>query len=355
LYLADPVQDDLSALSQILVDSDLSVDEIPQSAATAVWELSQSDLQRRFFRRCHLVQNRAETTTLVDGRELAEVVRDRYWGDFVDQVSDQYQVFLDLVDRRVLEPFTMAQLARILTAILEGMLHKALVDPDAISAETFSGLVVGIVSTMTAARDDPVTLADLELELGTSTEYGEISWLRRIGVAALPLFDLPNPVRFSAVGQLVGAAPERLAARFGTLRAVAASGIAICLDELHEAAGRFAGVDPERALTDAICVIARTARAHPIPARAVLGERLGITTPPDEDIFDVRTVVDLASPLHPLVRDIWGRAETGTLVELIIDQSLLVAAGRPRLAPAQVASVALRMARARVGTGALDE
>ena len=354
LFTTDPVEEDLRAITAILSTSDRPVEELPQAAALASWELSHSEGHRRFFRRCHLVQNRADNTTLSDGRLLADVVRDRYWGDFVDQASEVYQMFLDLSGRRVMEPFTLRQLARVLVAILEGMLHKARVDPEAISAEVYSDLIVTIVATMTAARDDPVTLSDLELELGASGRGGDVVWLRRTAVAALPLFGSPVPVRFSTVGEFVGVAPATLAARFGTLTALAAAGVAVCLDDVEEAAGRFAAVDPTRALTDALCVVARAARAHPVAARAAVSERLYATVGPAEPAFDVRAVVELEGPLRPLVRDIWGEELAGSLVELLVDEALLIAATRSRMAPAEVASMALLMAEARAEGLACD-
>jgi len=322
--------------------------DLARVAARAAWARSSSATGLQFLVRGLLVQNRASVTRLVDGRELSEVVDERYWQRFFEASVRLYDAAFEAAGRRPIDPFTTTDFARVFSAVQLGFFIQDGAVPNPRSGELYADVVASVVSGWTTPTESHGAVVDLELELlGTPGDGGELDVLRDVATTAAPLFAGGwEAVRWSAVGAAVGRSPVAVARMFGTTRRVAAVGFAGCADEVIAAAARYRDRDPHRALVDALCVIARAAVASPNLALAFLGERLrsrvGSRRPVDR--FDVASAVAIDAPLVDLVESVAIRpSESDVTVALLIDTVLMLGSTRTNLAPWEMADHAIQL------------
>lgn len=152
-----------------------------------------------------------------------------------------YERGLQDIQREMLPPFTVLDLSIALSALVNGLELRGLVDPDAVRPDLYADLVASLVAAITRpAREraesagDPadvpagsrLSVQARELQSGTRTHIAE---------AAAPLFAerRVGDVRITEIAEAAGVSASTVYHQFGRVSAVAAAGWARHLRELE--------------------------------------------------------------------------------------------------------------------------
>ena len=343
VLLAHDADEEIEAVTSILEKvGDSWGPGLARAAARADWDLWQRPERRRRLLREDLVETMAPTTVLDDGRSLREVVAVEHWHRSIGQVSAMYDAFLDAMERRLVEPFTTDQVAKVIAAVLQGLLLSANVAPGGVDGEVFANLIACIVTTFSAPLDAPASVVDLEIgAMASRPSTVDVALARQWAHAALPAIDSGAPmVHFSTAATASGLDARDLATVFGTPRRLAAAAMAVALPDLDAAVASVTSfADVRRCLR----IIADHARGHPLAARALLAERDVLRSPElgGDGGFDIGSVVPfdggVAAALVALGADGSSSAE---VVSIAVDSALLLATSRSDWSDEEVARVA---------------
>ena len=254
-----------------------------------------------------------------DTADLRRLVKERFRGRYLPALEGVYQVALDRSGRRLIEPFTLDEVARLLDGLAESLLIQRAFEPGAVRDDLFADAVSVIVTAITTPVSEVASVDDLSayfVRRAASVPPVDLaSWLEFLGLVA-PLFAGGiGPVTFSALSRAGHRSAGEIRETFGTVRNAAASTFARHLDTFELAANRNPSA-PGRALSDLLCEIARVAAAEPHVAQALMSERLlaRTTVGPDVGPGDIRLLV----PLGPMV-SLAMRPVAGIAVQPLVD------------------------------------
>jgi AcrR family transcriptional regulator len=319
-----------------------------RSATELAWDLATSEEGRRFHRR--LLRLVAATGSTRDGEVVRRAVEATFSGRLVPALQELYEQAARRLGLRWLEPFGAADVARVVVALTDGLTAQVLIDPGSVRPGLTTDAVVALLASVTAPGDERRGLAELEaridvalgLDDGVSADPDR---LRSIATAAAPLF-VPDrgPVTWTEVALTAGVPVREAVASFGTLQRAAAVSFHQHLAAVAAAGRRRRDTDGRVALADLLCEVVRSARSAPVPARALLGERLAVRGVSEGGRSDLSALVPLDGLVAEAVRSVDGAsAEAADLAAVMVDLVLSRALERPRDAPAAVAALALRL------------
>ena len=337
----------------LLVEGGNAADSI-RAAADLNWAILTLEEEQRYERR--LMRLFAATGSPRDGERLRRLFSTGYWGAFLPYLEDVYTRAVELLGLRFIEPFTAESVARIGAALNESMVQQWMIDPGVVRPTLHSDALVALVSAVTVPEAHAGEIAELEVGLAQGVSMGDaspqelsdIEELRSIAALAAPLFvERFDDVTLTDVARTVGISVRDVAARFGTVRRVAAVSFARHVDVLDEAATRRALLDPVLGVVDLLCELARCAQSDRQCALALVAERLSaqLSVGRVRDLDDIRfqvpvgpTLFTMAGPMTDLSPD--ALYDT---VALMVDTALVYAMTRPDVAPAAVAGTVLRL------------
>lgn len=344
---------ELEVLEAVLREEDAGVDLI-RAAAEADWAIHAEPNVRAASLREALVENRASLTVFPDGSDLRSKL-DEGWRRFLTSMVPLYDRFLEATDRSMVPPLDTARLARVLSALTDGLYRQSILQPTEVDDELYASLISMLATALTTPASRRASLEDVELELRRSIPVpAGADRLQEIAIAVADLFEVGVPaVTFSQIGQCAGISAREVAEMFGTVRRVAAVSFAEFLPDLVRSANRHRRTDPSRALCDVLCDIARGAQRRPTTALSLLRERaeanLGL---PEPTGIDIRFVVPIAlcvmTPLAEVPGVRWE--DVPATSANLIDVCLLLGSTRPNLSPAEIAASAVGMLGPRISS-----
>lgn len=267
---------------------------------------------------------------------------------------DLWETLLERAGVSPAEPFTTARASRALTALLDGLLLRHFVDPDAIDEELFSDictLVTNAIVTPSALRRRTEQLVDLVVTAERSPQARSGARRRRasrerIAREAVGMFnDGWERVPASDVAERSQVVTQTVLNLFGTTRVVAALTFARHMPELRAAVEQAPdGAGPLEKLRPLLVRLAELAAADPEPARALLEERMVTTLHAGEELLDidVRLEVPIAELFVSLTDLGLDQAAALDVASTLINFTLVHAIPRPGSAE-QTADLALRL------------
>ncbi|UDY35425.1 TetR family transcriptional regulator [Dermatobacter hominis] len=323
-----------------------------RAAAQFNWDALESPDELAYDRRLQRVLALAHGTG-PDAVELRRRLRDEFWGSFRPVFEAMLQAMLDTTDRRLVEPFTVTDLARVTGALAEGLRVQQTCHDGAIRADLYADAVVAMATALTVPVSRPRSVSEVAVELHqvrSSASEGVVG-LAAVARAAAPLFaDGFEDVGFASIvaASELDVALEDVVEAFGDPRVVAAVSFSRHLDALGDAASRRRAASPDVALADLVLELARRAQAEPWVAVALVQERAAAATRSArvDDGADVRSLV----PLDPLVaglladaRPELGEREAAAVAVLVVDTTLAQAAARTTEAVSALSRRVLRL------------
>jgi AcrR family transcriptional regulator len=347
------------AVSPMFEADGRSVGEVVRVAAAFNWQILTLPEVQAYTRR--LMRVTAAAGTGKDGDRLAELLRARYWDVLLGELRKVYQVALDGLDLRLVEPFDTEMMARIGAAFEASLVQQWMLDPEGVPIGLSGDVLVALISSVTVPAARNVELAEIEagIPIGSQparpwagedsieVDEQEVAHLRSIAVAAAPLFRSGvRSVTMTDVAHTVGVPVAQLARGFGTVQRIAAVSFVRHLDPIVEALHRRQDVSAELSAADMFCELARCAQADPFCARALMSER--VTAQLLDQPFgmaDIRFQVPVALAAVTAIQDLAPvtTAQAIDLGALTVDTTLSYAMTRRELAPAKVAAVVMRL------------
>jgi AcrR family transcriptional regulator len=328
-----------------------------RAAAQFNWDALDAADELRYDRRLQRVLALAHGTG-PDALELRRRLRDQFWGSFRPVFEAMLQTMLDVTDRRVVEPFTVEDLARVTGALAEGLRVQQTCTDGAIRSDLYADAVVALATALTVPVSRPRSVSEVAVELHQVRTVASDGVVDLLGVAqaAAPLFaDGYEDVGFAGVAAASGleVALQDVVEAFGDTRMVAAASFSRHLDPLRDAASRRRPTSPEVALTDLVLALARRAQAEPWVAAALLQERVTASVRAGTPIgaSDIRSLV----PVDPMVSSLLAEArpdlgprEAAAIAVVLVDAVLSHAAARTNEAVTALARRVLRLVPAAV-------
>ncbi len=322
-----------------------------RAAAQFNWDALDAPEERRYDRRLQRVIALAHGTG-PDADVLRRRLRDEFWGSFRPVFEAMLQAMLDASERRVVEPFTVEDLALVTGALAEGLRVEQTCMDGAIRSDLYADAVVALATALTVPIARPRSVSEIEAELhqASASRHGVVG-LVAVAQAAAPLFaDGFEDVGFAAiVAASGGAVPlQEVVEAFGSPRAVAAVSFSRHLEALADAASRRRATSSDVALADLVMELARRAQAEPWVAVALLHERTAAAacSAAPVDAADVRSLV----PVDDLVRSVLADArpdlparDAAAVGSLLVDATLSHASARPTEALNVLVTRALRV------------
>ncbi len=316
----------VQALTDILSELDPAetVDAV-RAAAEANWrEVTQPDSARSVRRQLFLLSR------LEAHPELADRLRDEYYGRYLPLFGAAYRAAIDRAGRSLLEPFTLDEFTATLAALSEGFLLQWMADPERITADLVSRVSVAVALSFTVAPDDPRhSLDDLE---GTAVAAPErvTPGDERIAARCLELFRTGlDHVSWSGAATQCGLSVVDLRSRFPSMRALAAAAFSAHLPAIERSGSSNQDRDPRRALPDTLCELVRCVRHDPWCAQALLTERHCAANSGEPWVFEIvpvdAAVLSGAQMLSP------------SAARRVVDTTLTLAATEPTASPASIA------------------
>ena len=330
------------------VDSELA--EIPtggvlesmRAAAQANWDGLSTPDELRFLGRLL----RLYSASLEPGEqtvELRRLVNEDFRGGYLPVLVQLYEVAMAQAGLRLIEPFTVEELARVLEALAESLLIQFALEPDTIRSDLYTDAVSVLMSAITSPVSEVVAIEDLStffVDLAAPVPRVDLApWMGFLELVA-PLFAHGvEHVTFSALARAGRRPATAISETFVTVQTVAASVFVRHIARFEAVVERNDG-SPERALNELLCAIAETAAAEPHAAQALLAERLFARTVARElGPNDIRMLVPIAPIVSRALRQV-ANVPLESLVELAssVVNTLLAYASTHVGDPARVAA-----------------
>lgn len=283
--------------------------------------------------------------------ELRRVVAERYWGRFLPDLMTAYEIGMQRAHLRLVEPFTLEEVARILEGLADALMRQSLLEPGAVREELYADAVAVVLSAITTPRSEVIAVEDLSAYFVQQAAAvprmdleGWMPFLRQVG----PLFvDGVGGISFHALAAAgtAGRTATEIRQTFGTVQSVAA-----CVFVRHmprfERAVRGLDQDPDAALQQLLVEVARAAGEEPHLAQALLAERLRSRTAVGAEVGpnDIRMLVPVAPMVSAAMRLIG--LPLRALVDLgstVLNAVLAEASAYPSDPPETVVEHALRL------------
>jgi AcrR family transcriptional regulator len=308
------------------------------------WQLRARPEERQRAHRSRLLASRAWQTTMPDGRHLDQVLVEGMARSHVELDAPSLDALLERLGRQWVPPFETSTVVRIVEAMCAGLLDQAELEPGSIDEQVFADALSAILLTFSHHAPAAAGIADFGVaDLAAPSD--DLRHAQEIAAASIGVFDRdPAELTLSQVALETGRQHSELTELFGTVRRMAAIAFVVAYPAVAESANRRLLTDPDRAVVDALCDIARTARDHPHVARALLAERRADPDPTAGPAIEIRMAVPIGLALSPALR-MTGRVPSADLARVVgemIEVVLEVASSNPRLAPADVAVEALQ-------------
>jgi AcrR family transcriptional regulator len=323
-----------------------------REAAAANWTVLTSPEEVVFERRLTRCYS---ATGVEDGGAVVERSLERFNRLWVEELAVVYERAAAAMGLRPVEPFTFKEIAQVIAAMTEGLLHHWMCDPHSVRDELLADLAVVIASVLTAPADQSVALEEISARLPsgavTAREGRAADVTAAAGVA--PLFtDGLDGVTLTEVAEALGWLPDAVLERFGSVRRVAAVSFARHLPEVEQAALRRKGATPAVRLTDAAFELARRVEGDPWCALALHLERLeararDAATPgssqPDRGID---LLVPISRQFQTLLPEVRGELPDSCEepADLLVDMVLGYGSTRPCATLGRVVDLALAVA-----------
>lgn len=345
---------DLEGVEDVILAHAGNLADAIRMASDLNWARLTSDEEQDFARR--VMRLFAATGSTVDGERMSDRLNTRYWGSFLPEVAALYDRVLGRLGLHWVEPFEAETLARMGPSWL---IQQWMVDRS-VRSTLYGDIVVGLMSAITAPVARSQELAELEVRLpalpvdplgmveASARELADVEEQRELAAAAAPLFvERFDDVTMTEVARMMGHPVREVAARFGTVRRVAAVSFFRHVGAVEEAATRRAHMDPLLGVVDLMCELARRVQGDRQCARALLAERLGaeLVAPRVSEIDDVRFQVPIGPLLFSAAAPVTDLSPDGLyeVTALMIDTLLGYAMTRPDAAPAHIADVVMRL------------
>jgi AcrR family transcriptional regulator len=322
-----------------------------REAAAANWAVLTSPEEVVFERR--LTRCYSATGSEGDGQEVARNLRrfNRLW---VEELSTIYEQASATMGLHPVEPFTFEELAQIIAAMTEGLLHHWMCDPDSVRPDLISDAAVAIASVLTAPVRQPVGLAEVGARLSSGAVEHLVGGEDLVAAAtdAAHLFaDGVQDVTLTEVAAAMGWRPDEVMERFGSVRRVAAVSFARHLPQVEQASVRRNGAMPAVCVCDATYELVRSVERDPWCALSLHMERLEARARQrtgqlaDRSRAMIDALVPVAGIFEGPIRAVRGDASIGCgeAADLLVDTVLAYGGSRPDTALNKVAELALKM------------
>jgi AcrR family transcriptional regulator len=323
-----------------------------REAAAANWAVLTTPDEVVFERR--LTRCYSATGAEGDGPEVERNLErfNRLW---VDELSTVYERVATAMGLRPVEPFTFREIAQVIAAMTEGLLHHWMCDRNSVRDELLADMAVVIASVLTAPADQSVALEEISARLPSGAVTAPAGRATDVAAAAgaAPLFtDGIDGVTLTEVAEALGWLPDAVLDRFGSVRCVAAVSFARHLPDVELAALRRKGATPAVRLSDAAFELARRVEGDPWCALALHLERLeararDAATPggshPDRGIDLLVPISRLFQTLLPEVRG-QPSGSCDEPADLLVDMVLGYGSTRPGATLGRVVDLALAVA-----------
>lgn len=349
---ADPSQELLDALAE------LDLVGIVRAETARIWhDATRDDARTRQFRvQLHLTAHHA--AQLDDGGDLADVaavLRHRY-RTRAAAAEAGWTALYEQLDTEPVPPFTLERASTALTALLDGLLIRHAVDPDAVDDALYAdicGVLAAAVNRATPAQQRRTAQLAGVVEPGPLSPQARRGAQRRresrqrISVLATGMFHGGwEDVAAADVAERAGVATQTVFNQFQSVRTVAAMTFARHVPALRAALDAAdLDADPRGALASVLGVLATAAASDPQAARALLDERLVTALEQGDELgeLDIRLEVPLAELVGaPLLRMPLGGADPLDVATTLINFVLGHAAPR-RDRPGGTVELALRL------------
>lgn len=297
------------------------------------WDGLTSPEEEQFYRRFHRVA-RVACGQGADGAAMRSRLEGVYWDAFRPQVEAMLDMTITSTGRRLVEPFSIHEIAVVAGALIEGLLLESSMRPGDIRNDLYADVMVAFARSVSVPVTRHRSMAEIgaELHLGAPGGRSGTAELVALAQAAAPLFaDGYDEVGFAAVLDASSSdlPVESVLGAFGSTRMVAAVSFSRHIADLRAAAERRKSVSVEVALSDVVLAIARTAQAEPWVALALVQERLeSAVRSVDDDPDAVSALVPIDEVVAPLLEGVEGR-ERAVLAATVVDLTLSMAATRP--------------------------
>jgi len=292
-------------------------------------------------------------TTRVDGANGVEVFRDRIWNVHRERLGALYSEMVTLWGREFVDPFDGELLADILAALEFGLVMMRSSGADAISDRVFADVVLAILVVATAPAELAMQLTDIEISMlapdasALSESITAISDERWTLLGEL--FSGGRPVQFTTISLVLGLPIDQAKRMFGSVRRAAALSTRAWTAGLMGAAVQRLEAAPDRALADTVVDLARRARDLPHLAQALLAERSAAAIDDNgSSSDDVRELVAITEPLCLVLATVSpdsSEAQRRSDATNIVDIALMFGSTRRRMAPSDIAQLALAALR----------
>ncbi len=273
--------------------------------------------------------------------DVAAVLRRTYRVRQSD-ASAGWDHLLDATGLTLVEPFTTERIATALTALLQGLLLRHAVDPDAVDDDLYADVCTLLAASIIQRRGRPRAVVadvaatlDAESELSPQARSGarrRRETRRRITEAATGMFaDGWESVTATEVADRADVSAQTVLNLFRSVRAVAASTFSVHLPAIQAAIDGLVERDPLGAIRAGLRQLAVEAAADPEPARALLSERMTTELHEGYEMVDgdVRLLVPIGRAGLPAISqlDLEG-VEPGDVGALLINTTLVHAISR---------------------------
>lgn len=268
---------------------------------------------------------------------------------------------LQRTGRSLVEPFTIEQISRVMTALFEGLRIQYDLEPDSVDDDLFGNIGAALASALTVPRGSRLRLADLGTPLldqsrmspqARSGARRRRGTRQRITEAAAGLFAAGwEDVPVSDVAEAAGVANQTVINLFGAVQGVAAATFARHVASIRFVAEGTVDREPVESLGLVLTRLSECVSADPEPARALLAERIATALHKGGELSDMD--IRLEVPLAESVMLAISRLEIGTiepleLTSMLINFVLTQSIGHPGNESA-VAALALQLLPAQPG------
>jgi AcrR family transcriptional regulator len=366
-YLEEP--HDTTATVEELLDAldhdDLST--VLHESVAETWHVMSRDpaIAAEFRGTMHLfAHHRARLLAGEPGlKDVAAVLR-RTYDARQGQAAAGWDHLLSATGLTLVQPFTTRRIATALTALLQGLMLRHAVDPEAVDDDLYADVCTLLAGTIVQPVGRRLVVAEvaganLDGDAGLSPQARSGARRRResrrrITEAATGMFgDGWESVTATEVAERSDVSPQTVLNLFSSVRAVAASTFGVHVPGIRAAVDALVDSDPVAALAAGIRQLAVDAAADPEPARALLSERMETELHRGVEMVDgdVRLLVPIGRAGIAAIEqlDLEGAA-TGDLGALLINTALVHATTRPGRADETVDLVMrLLPAKARAG------
>lgn len=347
----------VEAVAEFLDQGGASVAESIRAAADTNWDILAEPVEQRYERR--LMRLFAATGSPIDGERIRRAFAEGYWEPVIAHLEQIYVASAERLGMRFIEPFTAASVARVGAAMNESLIQQWIIQRDDSFKRLHSDAIVALLIAVSVPAGRSGELPELELRFsgwvdsytrtaGADPDDQVIDLMRDLAVSAAGLFANDNDgVTLTDVANAVALPVRDVAARFASVRHVAAVSFFRHVERIQEASVRRVDRDPLLGLVDLLCELARAAQSDRHSAHALLAERTRaqMTALKVTETTDVRILVPLGPVLFARLRPLVDRSNDVVydLSAIMLDTVLAYAATRPDLAPAAVAEVVVRL------------